>query len=348
MPYNTTTGVWEPETPGQQPPPGANPASLPGQNDSVARRVTGLLSEGSPLLQVARTDAAKTANRRGLLNSSIAAGAGTEAAIRTATPIASQDASQQFQKNISKQTFGQNRTLTQDQTDSAERISASSNANRIELGQMDVASREKIAGLNITSNDREKAIASSSLVNQVYTGALQTIMSNENLPKATRDAAIAQIEAQRDSQYGLIEQIYRIDLQWAGSSAASGVNPGPPAPSSPTTPAATPAATPGGSSGSSFPTNPAPVSTTPTAPTTTPPSSTSGFSESDNVAFNNLRINNIPIDIGGYMVSARSVGRNGTVLYGIQKPNGEHVTFTTSGGNLGGRAAALKWLQDNV
>lgn len=69
-------------------------------NDSVADKVKELTSQDSPLMQQAKTDALKVANRRGLLNSSMAVGAAQDATVRAALPIASQDASQAFQKNM--------------------------------------------------------------------------------------------------------------------------------------------------------------------------------------------------------------------------------------------------------
>lgn len=61
--------------------------------DTVQGQLNGLLSKGSPYIDVARAGAAQTANARGLLNSSIAASAGEEAAIKAALPIAAADAS---------------------------------------------------------------------------------------------------------------------------------------------------------------------------------------------------------------------------------------------------------------
>lgn len=76
-------------------------AALPSQvNDSVADKVKALTSQDSPLMQQAKTQGLKVANRRGLLNSSMAAGATQEAMLDKALPIASQDASQAFQKNM--------------------------------------------------------------------------------------------------------------------------------------------------------------------------------------------------------------------------------------------------------
>ena len=58
----------------------------------VEDRMAGLLEKGSPYLTAARNRALGTANKRGLLNTTMAAGAGEQAAIESALPIASQDA----------------------------------------------------------------------------------------------------------------------------------------------------------------------------------------------------------------------------------------------------------------
>jgi hypothetical protein len=60
--------------------------------ETVEGRMTGLIDQNSRYMQQARDNAAQQANRRGLINSSIAAGAGEEAAIKSALPIAQQDA----------------------------------------------------------------------------------------------------------------------------------------------------------------------------------------------------------------------------------------------------------------
>jgi hypothetical protein len=69
------------------------------ENDSVAANLTGLLASDSKYIRQARAGGQRTAARRGLLNTSIAAGAAESGAIAAAAPIASQDASQTFQRN---------------------------------------------------------------------------------------------------------------------------------------------------------------------------------------------------------------------------------------------------------
>jgi len=85
------------------------------EDDTVESRVTGVLAKGSPLITQAQTAAKQEANRRGLLNTSMAVTAGTDAAIRTALPIASQDASQIHAKNLSRQGAAQTTSLAEGQ-----------------------------------------------------------------------------------------------------------------------------------------------------------------------------------------------------------------------------------------
>jgi hypothetical protein len=65
----------------------------PSNNSLVSERLNALLAKDSPYIQAAKTRALQQANRAGLLNSSMAAGAGVLSAINAAMPIAQQDAS---------------------------------------------------------------------------------------------------------------------------------------------------------------------------------------------------------------------------------------------------------------
>lgn len=58
----------------------------------VQNQLKGILSAGSPLMDLAESRANREANRRGILNSSIAVGAGQKALYESALPIAQQDA----------------------------------------------------------------------------------------------------------------------------------------------------------------------------------------------------------------------------------------------------------------
>lgn len=61
--------------------------------ETVSGQINSLLSENSPVLQQARSDAMRSANDRGMLNSAMAASGGTDAVIRSAAAIGQQNAS---------------------------------------------------------------------------------------------------------------------------------------------------------------------------------------------------------------------------------------------------------------
>lgn len=89
-------------------PTGITPTTYKPQDESVSRRITGMLKTDSPLLKQAQTTARKEANSRGLLNSSMAATGGTDAMIRSVVPIASQEAQQAHQTNIAQANIASN------------------------------------------------------------------------------------------------------------------------------------------------------------------------------------------------------------------------------------------------
>jgi len=94
-PINNTLDIPKP-TPGlitqaQNPIMGGNQYLTP--ETSAAGQLKGLVSQNSPYLQSAANYAQERMSGRGLVNSSISAGAGTRAAIDAATPLAQSDAS---------------------------------------------------------------------------------------------------------------------------------------------------------------------------------------------------------------------------------------------------------------
>ncbi|MEY3252681.1 MAG: hypothetical protein RL227_1654, partial [Pseudomonadota bacterium] len=78
------------------------------ESKGVAGRVNSITSSGSPLMETARTRAAQTTAKRGLMNSSIGTQAGEQAVIETATPIANADASLFQQQRLTNQTAANN------------------------------------------------------------------------------------------------------------------------------------------------------------------------------------------------------------------------------------------------
>lgn len=161
MPF--VNGVWVPE------------------DDSVTTQVAAITAQDSPLMKQAATRGAQLANRRGLLNSSIASQAAQEAVIGAAAPIAGQNASQIAAKNLGKINNDAQAGLQKDA------IAAQDRANLLQAG--------------ITANGQ-------------YLDAFGQIAGNKDIPAASRDAYLSSILAARNAPAGLAKGIYGVDLNW--------------------------------------------------------------------------------------------------------------------------------------
>jgi hypothetical protein len=84
------------------------------QDDKVDTEVSRITQADSPLMRQARADGYAAANKRGLINSSMAVNAAQQSVLNAALPMAQQNAQQTAQKNLSSQDYGQSRGL-QDQ-----------------------------------------------------------------------------------------------------------------------------------------------------------------------------------------------------------------------------------------
>jgi len=81
--------------------PTANDPMYTGREDDVSVLVNDMAKQDSLLMQQAATSGLQTANDRGMANSSMSAGASQAATLDYITPIASQNATQSFNKNMS-------------------------------------------------------------------------------------------------------------------------------------------------------------------------------------------------------------------------------------------------------
>lgn len=136
----------------------AMPSIAPGQiNDSMADMVTKITAKDSPLMRAAQTEGLKVANRRGLLNSSFAAGATQRAMLDAALPIASQDASTAANKNAAARAFEYGMAAQDDQQAFASAEAGKDRGLQRELSLAQIASTEGIAAaqrqLDLTMQD---------------------------------------------------------------------------------------------------------------------------------------------------------------------------------------------------
>lgn len=167
---------------------------------TVSGQMEGLLSQSNPYIGRARTRAAQTANSRGLLNSSMAAGAGEAAAIDAAMPIATQDA----------QTYGQSQLANQQAT----------NAARAQNSQLltDV-NKANTDALNVIPNAQVQLSSSQQLAQQQAGLQEQLSQGDFNRQLGTMEADVAAKEqfatfdANIRTQLAAIQQDYAVELE---------------------------------------------------------------------------------------------------------------------------------------
>lgn len=206
------------------------------ENESVASRVADLTSKDSPIMQQARTSGLQQANRRGLLNSSIAIGAAENEAYRAALPIASQEAGQMAQRNLTGLNFQGQRGLQQQDIQSRERLAEGDRAAQRERLELELGSRERLAGteldaarerLGLELGQRERdsarnfATQQQSLVNSAvqnanaaYAQMFSNIANNPDLPADVRDRYLGHIQAVQTANLDVIQQIFNVQIDW--------------------------------------------------------------------------------------------------------------------------------------
>jgi len=121
--------------------------------DTVEARTAAIMEKGSPLQEIARTNALQQQNKKGLLNTSMAIGASEKAAYEQATPIAMADAERSQKRQFANQaatnraaefntTYGQQTSLLQQKSDNDLALQAAEGLTRAELlqsqGEIDV------------------------------------------------------------------------------------------------------------------------------------------------------------------------------------------------------------------
>ncbi|MBB4287613.1 hypothetical protein [Roseospira goensis] len=224
-------------------------SSPPGYRvDDPMAHLNRMTAQDSDLMRAARTQGLQAANRRGLLNSSMAAEAVERAAYDAAIPLASQAAGQQFQKNRALQDYGfDSSLLSQDHTQQMARadqgyghqrglLTLQSDLDRGQAAQahgfrlaeleqeaaaalerlgIQIGSEETIAGANIAAHDRQYAQAGLAAVDESYARMFTAIMSNPNIPADVRDKYMTTASQLRESGLALVQQMYGVHLDWA-------------------------------------------------------------------------------------------------------------------------------------
>lgn len=137
-----------PSVPQTDTPAPSAPGTTPGysrRDDSAIGGLNAALRSDSPLMELARTEGIQFANRRGLANSSMAAGASQDAMVRNISPFVLQDSSNANSENIAQSQIASNERNLLTELGSRERLQAAQiAADKANLG-LQLDSNEKIA-----------------------------------------------------------------------------------------------------------------------------------------------------------------------------------------------------------
>lgn len=173
-----------------------------GKDETVSGQLDKILGSGSPLLERARAGATATANSRGLINSSMAAGAGEAAVIDAALPIAAQDA----------QTNWNSTTLNQTAKNQAGQFNATaSNALNLQVLKGDQAQR-----ITTIDNEYKNLLQTNTLAANLYGGSLNAmtaIATSSTMDSASKQVALDNMTLWLDAGLGLVGGISGYDLR---------------------------------------------------------------------------------------------------------------------------------------
>ncbi len=288
----TTPGLPDGAAPGlpqpaPMPTPGAGKELFEGAsevqpNETVQGQLTELFSnkDVNPLFDYARGQATQYANSRGLVNSSMAAGAGEEAVMAQAFVIASQDANtfaaraqalqkQGFDTALMEQDFGLRSNLMHQELQNALAMSDQDNTQMLE--RMDLAhtqTLEQIEATAVVNENQREADFGRQLQLQYLVGAenrtaqfsveVQTIYQTEGLTPAQQANAVNVARRNYENDTAMMQDFYTSSPSWNpdwGIGGSSGLTEGPQVginnPNPPTIPGNTtiPGTSPGGPGG---------------------------------------------------------------------------------------------------
>ena len=159
---------------------------------TVQGQLKTITSQSSPLMEQAKAEGLKTANRRGLLNSSLAAGTSQAEVLKAATPIAQQDAQTEATRQMTDNTFRQSAGLNTQQAQINSDLSAQNAAQASALSAQEStqtrALNKDVYGYN--SNLSAQNAAQTAAQSAQEAKQAQTLQSQ----KSTQDLALQQAQ----------------------------------------------------------------------------------------------------------------------------------------------------------
>lgn len=218
--YGTVTPPVVPEVP---PLVGGAQAWQPTTDMTVAGQVKNIIADNSPLMQQAETKAKQEMAPRGLMNSSLAIGAGQQAVLNAALPIAQQDA-QTFTTAARENTSAKNTFQTQENTFKQQNnlanldnqmkaaLTNADSQTKAYLVELDGQIKTQLANIDA---DYKTLIQTSASAGQIYNqtiGEVSKILNNADMDAATKQNNVNGLLGNMERALNFVGSINGVDV----------------------------------------------------------------------------------------------------------------------------------------
>lgn len=204
----------------------ANKQGLGGTSSAlVDEEAARIMSQDSALMQKAKTDGLRTANSRGLLNSSMAAQASQAAVLDQVVPMASQNAGQNFDTQRSTQDFEEEQSLAtqqgeiqtgllQTESDLKRAENEEQRTFEAEQANLDRNLQSYLAEMDIDAADRRGV--ENTLINAYndYEQSIASVNSNPDLSSYERQSQIDAAQNLLAQKIDYTQQLYSNAYEW--------------------------------------------------------------------------------------------------------------------------------------
>jgi len=221
-----------PEPTFKAPPAQAVTSQVAPEGETVESRLGALTEKGSKYTELARQDAIRQAASRGLINTTMAGAAGTEAAIRAALPIAQQDAQTMTETRMRNQAAEQELVRNRQAADLNMEVASLEDTFRANQMKLDTQLKTRLQTTLQSQklSDEVKIQALSTINNIVRDTAAQIAEIGLSDRSAEQQAsAIQQLQRNRDAEIAVYENLLSNMSDWYwGTEFTPGAAPPPP------------------------------------------------------------------------------------------------------------------------
>ncbi len=191
---------------------------VPGQEDTVEGRMSGILNSGSDYLKAARKAGERQAHSKGLLNSSMAVEAGETAAIKAALPIAQQDSQSIVNANLES-------SLVREKAAASSDLSAQESQQALALDNqqqeganlrqaIELEWKDKISMAELSSQEKIALANSMATLGDNFQAKLAGIQVDPNIDDDAKTTSIADLQGVYRANLQSLASIYGVAISW--------------------------------------------------------------------------------------------------------------------------------------